>query len=438
MNIEVRNMQAQAERAAAEQFDRLRAGLPGGAAVGAARAAALARFVASGLPHRRLEDWKYTDLRTLVRDLPEPAAPSLAQIEPEILAEIDAWRIVVVDGGAPVLPDGLAAAGVSVRTLSESLELDPDLISDWPAHSQTPVLDLNTALARTGLLLDIPDGVVLDRPVHLACVATVPDPAAIYLRNRIRVGKAASATVVETYEGPDGSAYLVNTASRLSVADEGRLAWVKVQAEGDAAIHLATAAADVGTRARLVCAPFTVGAAVSRNQIAVTFAGGHASADIAGVQLLGGRQHGDTTLFVDHALPGSASRELFKTVLDGRARGVFQGMILVRPVAQKTDGRMMSQALMLSDGAEMDNKPELEIYADDVQCGHGATAGRIDEELLFYLRARGIPEVQAKALLIEAFVAEAIDVIGDEAIGAALSAMAHAWVADRTPTGELR
>jgi|FEC22Drversion2_1045045.scaffolds.fasta_scaffold00041_104 Fe-S cluster assembly protein SufD len=436
MNIGVRNVQTPAELAAAEQFERLCASLPGGAAASAARSEAIARFAASGLPHRRLEDWKYTDLRTLLRELPEPATPSPAQVEPEVLAAIDAWRIVIVDGGAPVLPQELAAAGVTVRALSESLESQPELVSAWPAHSQTPILDLNTAFVRSGLVLDIPDGVILDRPVHLACVATVPAPAAIYLRNRIRVGKAASAIVVETYEGPDAIAYLVNTASRLSVADEGRLVWGKVQADGDAAVHLATAAADVGAGARLVCAPFTVGAAVSRNQIAVTFAGAQASADIAGVQLLGGRQHGDTTLFVDHALPGSASRELFKTVLDGRARGVFQGMILVRPVAQKTDGRMMSQALMLSDDAEMDNKPELEIYADDVQCGHGATAGRIDEDLLFYLRARGIPEVQAKALLIEAFVSEAIDVIGDDAIGAALSEMAHAWVADRTPAGE--
>ena len=436
MNIEVRNMQTPAERAAAEQFDRLGANLPGGLSVGAARAEALARFAASGLPHRRLEDWKYTDLRALVRDLPEPAKPSGAQIEPETLAGIDAWRIVIVDGGEPVLPAGLAEAGVTVRPLSEALESRPDLVSDWPDHSRTPILDLNTAFASSGIVLDVPDGVSLGKPVHIACVSTSPEPAAVYLRNRVDVGKGATATIVETFEGPDGVAYLVDSASRLTVADEGRLTWVKVQVEGDAAIHLATAAADVGEGARLVCAPFTLGAAVSRGQMTVTFVGPDATADIAGVQLLGNRQHGDTTLFVDHALPGSASRELFKSVLDGRARGVFQGMILVRPDAQKTDGRMMSQALMLSDGAEMDNKPELEIYADDVQCGHGATAGRIDEDLLFYLRARGIPELQAKALLIEAFVGESIDLIGDEAIAEALSAMSHDWVADHAAAGE--
>lgn len=436
MNIEVRNMQTPAERAAAEQFDRLGPGLPGGLAVGAARAEAVARFAVSGLPHRRLEDWKYTDLRALVRDLPEPAQPSGAQIEPEILAGIDAWRIVVVDGGEPVLSAGLAETGVTVRTLSDALDSRLDLMSDWPEHSRTPMLDLNTAFAAAGIVLDVPEGVKLDKPVHIACVTTTPEPAAVYLRNRLDIGKGASVAIVETFEGPDGVAYVVNTATRLTVADGGRLTWVKVQAEGDAAIHLATAAADVGEGARLVCAPFTVGAAVSRCQMTVTFVGPDATADVAGVQLLSDRQHGDTTLFVDHALPGSASRELFKCVLDGRARGVFQGMILVRQHAQKTDGRMMSQALMLSDGAEMDNKPELEIYADDVQCGHGATAGRIDEDLLFYLRARGIPEMQAKALLIEAFVGEAIDLIGDEAIAEALSTMSHDWVADHAAAGE--
>lgn len=435
MNIEVRSTRTAAEQAAPEQFERLAAGLPGGGAAGVARAEAIGRFAAAGMPHRRLEDWKYTDLRTLVRDLPAPAAPSGAvPIEPETLAEIDAWRIVVVDGGAPVVPAGLAGAGVTVRPLADALadtqggDAAP-LLDDWPAHSQTPILDLNTAFMASGVVVRVPDGMKLDRPIHVACVATLPSAAAIYLRNRFDVGAGASATILESFEGPDGIAYMVDTATRLSVGSGGTLTWLKVQTDGDAAVHLATVAADVAQRATFTCTPFTLGAAVSRNQITVTFVGPDAKADVAGVQLLAGRQHGDTTLFVDHALPGSASRELFKTVLDGRGRGVFQGMILVRQDAQKTDGRMMSQALMLSDQAEMDNKPELEIYADDVQCGHGATAGRIDEDLLFYLRARGIPEVQAKALLIEAFVGEAIEAIGDEAIRAALSALAHDWVA---------
>lgn len=427
MNVEVRNRQTAAELAARDQFAALADRLPGNAAVKEARAAAMRRFTAVGLPHRRVEEWKYTDLRTLMRALPGPAVPSGAPIEPETCGNIETWQIVMVDGGAPRVPDGLAALGVTVTPLTDDLAAG-SLEADWPEGTPSPVLDLNTAFVAAGVAIHIPDGIRLDRPVQIACVTAVPEAAAIYLRNRVVIGAGATATVVETYEGPDGIAYLVNAATRISVGRAANLTFVKAQRDGDAATHLATLAAEIGEGARFTCAPFTNGAALSRNQIAIEFSGRHAEANVAGVQLLGDRQHGDTTLFVDHALPDGASRELFKSVLDGEARGIFQGKIVVRQDAQKTDGRMMTQALMLSDRAEADNKPELEIYADDVQCGHGATSGRIDEDLLFYLRARGIPELTAKALLIEAFIGEAVEAIGDEAIGAALSHLAHDWV----------
>mgnify|MGYP000356763864 CR=1 FL=1 len=431
MNVEVRSVQTAAEQAAGEQFKAVADRLPGAAA---ARSAAIQRFGASGLPHRRIEDWKYTDLRSALRELPAPAKASDAPIGPETLGDIDAWRIVVVDGGAPRLPEGLSAQGVTATSLADVLAGDADgsaaagVLDGWPAESQSAVLDLNTAFMTSGVVVRVPDGIHLDRPIHIATVTTVPEAASVYLRNGIEVGAGAAATVIETYEGPDGIGYVVNTAARISVGRDGALSWIKVQREGDAAFHLATVSADIAQGARMTCAPFTTGAALSRNQIAINFGGTHAEANVAGVQLLGGRQHGDTTLFVDHALPDGDSRELFKTVLDDRARGVFQGKIVVRQDAQKVDGKMMTQSLMLSEQAEVDAKPELEIYADDVQCGHGSTSGRIDEDLLFYLRARGIPEVQAKALLIEAFVGEAVEAIGDETIGEALSGLVHEWV----------
>lgn len=440
MNVEVRSMKTAAEQAAGQQYDAVVDRLPGAPDVAAARGEAMRRFRASGLPHRRIEEWKYTDLRSALRELPAPAVPSDAPIGPETLGEIDAWRIVVVDGGAPRVPDGLSGQGVTVVPLSEALE-DRDasgLLDGWPAESASAVLDLNTAFMTSGLVVHVPDGVHLDRPIHIACVTTLPDAASIYLRNRIEIGAGASATVVETYEGPNGIAYVVNAAARISVGRDSALTWVKVQREGDAAFHLATVAADIAQGARLTFAPFTTGAALSRNQVAITFGGTHAEANVAGVQLLGGRQHGDTTMFIDHALPDGASRELFKTVLDGQSRGVFQGKIVVRQDAQKVDGRMMTQSLMLSERAEADAKPELEIYADDVQCGHGATSGRIDEDLLFYLRARGIPELEARALLIEAFVGEAVEAIGDEAIGAALSSLVNDWVSSHARGEQLR
>jgi Fe-S cluster assembly protein SufD len=427
MNLEVRPKQTAAEIAAAEQFASLSATLPGSGAVGETRAGAFGRFAATGLPSRRIEDWKYTDLRSALRVLPAPAVPSDVPIGPETLGDIDCWRIVIVDGGAPRLPEGLAAQGVTVTPFAETLA-EGGLESAWAEGTASAIFDLNTAFVASGIGLSVPENVHLDRPIQIACVTTVPDAASIYLRNRIEIGAGGSATICETFEGPDGIGYLVNTATRLSVGRDASLTWVKVQRDGDKAMHFATIAGDVGQGAKLTVAPFTTGAALSRNQMAIAFNGQHAEANLAGVQLLGGRQHGDTTVFVDHALPDGASRELFKTVLDDEARGVFQGKILVRQDAQKVDGRMMTQSLMLSERAEADNKPELEIYADDVQCGHGATSGRIDEDLLFYLRARGIPEITAKALLIEAFIVEAVEAIGNEAIGEALSSLAHEWV----------
>ena len=162
------------------------------------------------------------------------------------------------------------------------------------------------------------------------------------------------------------------------------------------------------------------------------FAGSGAHMGVRGASLLSGRRHADVTLFLDHAVPGCESRELFKTVLADAARGVFQGKITVRPDAQKTDGRMMSQALLLSDDAEMDNKPELEIFADDVQCAHGATCGELDEEQLFYLMARGLPRADAEALMVEAFLVEALDLIADDGLREALSALAGEWLRGRT------
>ncbi|WP_436641926.1 Fe-S cluster assembly protein SufD [Microbaculum sp. FT89] len=427
MNVEVRNKQTAAEQAASEQFDAVAAMLPGTEAVAAVRKQAIARFAASGLPHRRVEEWKYTDLRAALRELPPPATASDAPIGADTLGELDAWRIVIVDGGEPRLPKELADQGVVVSRLSETLAAGT-LEGEWPEGTGSAIFDLNTAFVSTGVGIRVPENVHIDKPIQIACVTTVPTAASIYLRNRVDVGAGGSLTVVETFEGPDGIGYLVNSATRLSADRDAALTWVKVQHDGDAAMHFSTVAADVGQGSKLTMAPFTTGAALSRNQFAIAFIGEHAEVNLAGVQLLGDRQHGDTTLFVDHALPDGESRELFKSVLDEQARGVFQGKILVRQDAQKTDGRMMMQALMLSDQAEVDSKPELEIYADDVQCGHGSTSGRIDEDLLFYLRARGIPELTAKALLIEAFVGEVVEEIGHAAVGEALSSLAHDWV----------
>jgi Fe-S cluster assembly protein SufD len=253
----------------------------------------------------------------------------------------------------------------------------------------------------------------------------------VFSRSLVIVGASAGLTLLESHEGPDGVDYQINTALDLVVGDRARLNRVKVNTEGDAALHLATLSATIGAKANVSDFAFLTGGLVVRNQMFVKCAGAGTTLDLGGASLLKGRQHGDTTLLVDHAAGGCQGRELFKSVLDDASRGVFQGKIIVRPGAQKTDSRMMTRALLLSEDAEADNKPELEIFADDVQCGHGATSGALDENLKFYLMARGIPEKAAEALLIQSFVGEAIETVPHEGVRSALANATLRWLGER-------
>jgi Fe-S cluster assembly protein SufD len=206
---------------------------------------------------------------------------------------------------------------------------------------------------------------------------------------------------------------------------------VRIIGEGPGALHVSTLMASIGAHARFNDFSFAHGGAVVRNQLYLHFHGDETVAGIRGVSLLRGKQHADTTMVVDHNSVGCQSRELFKSVLDGASNGVFQGKIIVRPQAQQTDAKMATHALLLSEEAEADSKPELEIFADDVQCGHGATAGDLDEDLLFYLRARGIPAKEAEALLIQAFIGEAVEGIEHARLREVLMELAVKWLRER-------
>jgi Fe-S cluster assembly protein SufD len=219
-----------------------------------------------------------------------------------------------------------------------------------------------------------------------------------------------------------------NAATEVRIGDKAAIKHVKLQREGEDALHLSTWLVELGADARYDAFQFSTGASVARNQIYARFAGEGSVLDISGAFLMRGRQHCDTMLLVEHRVPRCTSREFFKGVLDGEARGIFQGKIIVSPGAQKTDGKQMAGALLLSEAAEFDSKPELEIFADDVICGHGSTSGQIDEDLLFYLESRGIPEAEARALLIQAFVGEALERVEDEALRDALVRASAAWL----------
>jgi Fe-S cluster assembly protein SufD len=416
-------------------FSAARDRLPGTAKVGEVRQQAFEAYERAGLPNRRVEEWKYTDLRVLLREVKplaaKPDASALARAKAALkpVAIEGATRLVLVDGAFVAELSDAAPAGVTVRSLREALEAGTgDLLE---SGIKDAMISLNAALATDGVVAAIADGAALSRPLQIIHVATA-SAASISTRSLVRIGSRAKVTLVENYVAAVGAkAYQAYDSVLLAVGDGAELTQVRLMADGTDAANISSAIFSVGAKVKFNLFNMTAGGAVSRYQGFVTLAGEGSEVNVNGVNLLNGTQHGDTTLVVDHAVPHCTSREVFRAVIDDRAHSVFQGRIIVRPDAQKTDGKMMTRALLLSDEAEADNKPELEIFADDVTCGHGATAGALDESLLFYLRARGLSEKAAQALLIQAFVGEAIEGIADDDLREAVMATAERWLETR-------
>ncbi|MCK9915707.1 Fe-S cluster assembly protein SufD [Microbacteriaceae bacterium K1510] len=442
MTAEVRHMKTNAEVALANLFSAVKTALPGEGEVAAARAAAFDSFAAAGLPHRRVETWRYTDLRTLMRDAkplappPDAAAKALARNAGNVLGELSCRRLVMVDGTFAADLSDLAGLenGLTVRSMAEALASGDALVCQYLGKViavADPALALNTAFMGDGVLIHVAPGVTVERPIQIVFVTTGDRPAAMFMRSMLVVEAGARVTLIETYEGPARSHYQVNTALELVVGDGARVDRIKMIGEGADAIHIGSLLAHVGARASLNDFSFTTGGAVIRNQLYVRFAGEGTVAGLRGASLLNKQQHADTALFIEHAAGGCESREVFKSVLDGEARSAFQGKITVRPEAQKTDARMMTRALLLSPTAEANSKPELEIFADDVQCGHGSTAGALDDELKFYLMARGIAADEAEALLIQAFIGDVVETIEDEKVKDALIEATVSWLGRR-------
>ena len=424
--------------AASSVFLAARERLPGSAGIADARKQAFAAYERLGLPHRRVEEWKYTDLRTLMREvLPLAGAPDAAALERaraalRSLVIVGPAKLVLVDGVfAPELSDlASLGGGITVRTLRDVLESDgSDAGADLLLTPSTDaMISLNAALATDGVVVGIADGTALAHPIHIVHVAAARS-ASTFTRSHLKLGKGVRASLMESFIAAEGAGgHQVNDAVIVTVGDDVELSHVRLMADEADAVNIASAIVTVGAGAKLDLFNLTSGGAVSRFQGFITFRGEGSELSANGVNLLRGKQHGDTTLVVDHAVPHCVSRENFRAVVDDRGHSVFQGRIIVRPDAQKTDGKMMTRALLLSDEAEADNKPELEIFADDVTCGHGATSGALDESLLFYLRARGLPEKDAQALLIQAFLGEAIEQITNEDLRELVAARAERWL----------
>jgi Fe-S cluster assembly protein SufD len=366
------------------------------------------------LPHRKMEDWRWTDLRQLV-DKPYPPRQTVSAAAKDVERLLKSSPFAKVAGARMVFVNGHYAAEHSQlknNTVASAVKLDE------------PVLTMNAAFATDGAHLEI-SGTV-DTPIELLFLTTNADARTIATRNVIEIEKGAAATLIETHLGE--GAYLSNSVTEIRVREGARLDRIKVERESADAIHLAHTHAILGSNA--VFNDFTLisGAKINRQNGTVEFKGQGTEAKISGAFMLGGRQHADTRLVIDHQVPHCTSRELFKCVMDDNARGIFQGKVIVQRDAQKTDGKQSSHALLLSETAEFDAKPELEIFADDVVCGHGATSGDLNHDHLFYLMSRGIPPAEAKSLLIAAFVGEAFDLVAHEGIKEALVKFSNKWL----------
>ncbi len=363
------------------------------------------------LPNRREEDWKWTDLKRMIsgiytKQTVEVKSADVARlIKSSPFASLKARRIVFVNGN-------LDRAHSNLDGLQIESQL-PAFISD------ETVIAMNTSLAAEGVSLRFDSNT--DQPVELLHIVTDGNARSIATRHRIEVAEGASATIIETHIG-EGD-YLANAVVDYTIADDARLDRVKIEKESTKSTHLSHVMMTLGKGSIVRDVTFTSGATLNRQNGTITFKGEGGNAQVSGAYLLSGTQHADTKLVIDHTVPHCTSRELFKCVMGGKSRGIFQGKAIVRPGAQKTDGKQSSHALLLSETAEFDAKPELEIYADDVVCGHGATSGDLNHDHLFYLKSRGIPEAEARTMLVQAFVSEAFDNVEHEGIREALSAL---------------
>jgi len=394
------------------------------------RKAGADRFSAAGLPTNRNEAWKYTSLRPLARakyqlasvptDTPDVPAPLLER----------AAQAVFINGAFQAALSTLDELGGAVGRWSEHADA-PWLRETASGHAplEQQMYALNAAAFEDGLTLRLGDGEALARPLEILHISDAGDaPTMWHPRFAFDLGEGASAAVLERHVSVGASAYLANHAGDIRLAKGARLVHAKVQEEAAEGRHLAMTRVRVGEAALYDNFTLTLGAGLSRNETAVRLEGEAAETRLNGAYAISGRQHADHTSRIDQLAENTVSRQVYAGAIDGNARGVFQGHIVVEREGQGTDGHQLNRALMLSDHAEIDSKPVLEIYADDVKCSHGATAGDIDPDQLFYLRGRGIGAETARRMLARGFLAEAAEGLSDDAVRQViLAALDRVW-----------
>ena len=379
-------------------------------------------FAAQGFPTLDDEDWRFTNVAPLARLNFRPAAPVAVNgaesrtIAASVFAGLAGHRLVFVNGFFARALSNLQAVpeGVRIGNLATALTHDAALISEHLGqHARTDknaFAALNQAFFSDGAFIVVPPGVTIAEPVQLLYISSAKASGeAIQPRNLIIAGANSGVTVVESYLQASDAAYFTNSVTEILAADSARVEYIKLQDEAAGAFHIATIAGEFGRASNVTVHSFALGAKLSRNNIRVKLAGEGLECILNGLYLTRNEQLADHHMIVEHAQPHCASHEYFNGILDDKSKGVFHGRIYVHPAAQKTDAKQTNKNLLLSDSACADTKPQLEIYADDVKCTHGATMGQLNPESIFYLRSRGMSRETARRMLIHAFAGEIIE-----------------------------
>lgn len=389
------------------------------------RAASLERFTQLGFPDSTQEDWKYTNVDRIARHPFRCMPESLDELAAYPIGEYllpDSPHLLVYINGRFVSElshvDGLPS-GSTVSSITDCLKCRPEIRSVFEECAdmgeENGFSALNGALWSDGAYVALEPGVALEQPIHLLFITTEADLATCP-RNLIQMEEGARATIVEHYAGMEETVYFTNALTQIVAKENAQLQHLKLQQESAHAFHIACIRAQQDACSRIISHSFALGALLSRNDISIRMQAPSCEANLNGLYMASGRQHVDHHTRIDHLVPRGISRESYRGVLGGAARGVFNGKVIIHPGAQKSDAFQSNRNLLLSEHAEVDTKPQLEIYADDVKCAHGATVGRLDDEQIFYLRTRGLDESEAHNLLIYAFASESFASISSEAL----------------------
>ncbi|MDP4594848.1 MAG: Fe-S cluster assembly protein SufD [Beijerinckiaceae bacterium] len=442
MSSNITRISNEAETALSQLFISAADRLPGNSGAERLRTDAIERFASLGLPGRRVEAWHYTDLRAAVRSAyplaPAPDAQALASAKAALADVPEAGNLLVLVDGVYAAALSVLAPGpeIALTSLEEALAgADADFVADITAGGcggSDSAVALNAALMTDGVVITINANAHPGMPLNIVSITTQKSDAAIFTRCLVRAGEGSTASIVERHINLGDAGLQASSVLVINAGAKSNISHVFIgEGQGAGLLHVNTLLAGLGEGAQFSSFGLLDTGAFVRRQIFARFNGPDARLDLAGLSLIRNKDHMDTTLVVEHIYPDCNSAEYFKHIVDGSGTGVFQGKISVAPEAQKTDGAMKSQTIMLSDDAAMYNKPELEIFADDVACGHGATCGSLDKDQLFYAMARGLSRSDAQALLLEAFGADAIERVMSDAVKDELTERLRNWLTGR-------